>query len=47
MNRAFNTIEEAIETWDREAEKALVKSGIFCVCECYRKKDKIRAKYFS
>ncbi len=42
MNRTFNTIEEAIDTWRKEAEKGLVKSGILCECHCYRREDKIK-----
>ncbi|MCX6711544.1 MAG: hypothetical protein NT139_00705 [Candidatus Woesearchaeota archaeon] len=43
--RVFNTIEEAIETWREDEEKAFkrrAKSGILCECHCYRRKDDIR-----
>lgn len=46
MDRIFNTIEEAVETWDEEAKKALLRkgfSGIFCKCECYRREDEIKS----
>lgn len=46
MDRTFNSMEEAVEAWNREAEKALLKrgySGILCECCCYRKEDEIKS----
>lgn len=43
--RAFNTIEEAVEAWKKEAEARAEKepkSGILCKCQCYRREDKIK-----
>lgn len=34
--RTFNTVEEAVETWEKESEAKQVKSGILCTCACYR-----------
>jgi hypothetical protein len=45
MNRVFNTIEEYVNTLKEDAEKAFkrrAKSGIFCECHCYRRKDDIK-----
>ena len=43
MGRVFNTLEEAMEVWRKERENALVKRGILCQCECYRREDDIRS----
>lgn len=43
MGRVFNTLKEAMTVWGKEREKALVKRGILCQCECYRRKDDIRS----
>lgn len=37
--RTFNTIEEAVETWRREAEKGINYSGVLCQCFCSHYSD--------
>ncbi|MFH1106110.1 MAG: hypothetical protein V1731_02785 [Candidatus Aenigmatarchaeota archaeon] len=34
-SRTFNTAEEAIATWQKEAEARMMRSGILCRCHCY------------
>lgn len=49
MGRAFNTIEEAVQTWSKENTERLLKynsKGILCSCSCYSRKNiSERAEY--